>query len=60
MVIHQLDEHGEDVPQVAVLVHRGQIVQNGLQFILLHTSSDHHQFLHKVQDERPDGDDVRL
>ena len=54
MIIHQLDQHGEDVPQVPVLVHRGQVVEDGLELVLLHPGSDHDQLLDKVQDKRPE------
>ena len=60
VVVHQLDEHGEHVPQVPVLVHRGQVVEDALQLVLLHPRPDHHQLLHEVEDVGPDGDNLLL
>ena len=53
MIIHQLDQHGENVPQVPVLVHSGQVVEDRLELVLLDPGSYHDQLLDKVQDIRP-------
>ena len=53
MIVHQLYQHGQDVPQVSVLVHSGQIVKDGLELILLHASTDHHKLLDKSKDVGP-------
>ena len=60
VVIHQLDQHGQHVPEVPVLLDRGQVVQDALQLVLLHPRPDHDELLDKVEDVGPDGDDVRL
>ena len=60
MVIHQLDEHGEYVSEVAVLLDRGQVVEDALELVLLHPRPDHHELLDKVEDVGPDGHDVLL
>ena len=60
VIIHQLDQHGQHVPEVPVLLDRGQVVQDALQLVLLHPGPDHDELLDKVEDVGPDGDDVRL
>jgi hypothetical protein len=34
-------------------VYSGQIVENGLELVLLHPGANHHQLLHKAQDVGP-------
>ena len=50
MIIHQLYQHGQHVPEVPVLLDRGQVVEDALQLVLLHPSADHDELLHKVED----------
>ena len=60
VIIHQLYQHGQHVPEVPVLLDRGQVVEDTLQLVLLHPSADHDELLDKVEDVRSDGDDVPL
>lgn len=53
VVVHKLYEHGEHIPQVGVLLHGGQVVQDALQLIFLHSRPYHHQLLYKAQDVGP-------
>lgn len=57
---HQRDQHLQHVVQVLVLVHRGQIVEDALQLVLLHPVPDHDQLLEEEQDVGADRQNVLL
>ena len=54
MVAHERHEHLEHVVEVLVLRDDGQVVEEGLQLVVLDAVTDHHQLLHEEQQDGGD------
>ena len=58
MIAHERHEHLQDVVDVLVFVHGGQVVEDGLQLVLLDPVADHGELLDEEEHVRTDRHDL--